>query len=249
MQQSIDFNKIITDGFALIPKVLSVATVAEIMKQVEVVSSKNQVRSRNNYLYAIRHLFREIPTLKFLAQHEALRNLVEPILGKSAQVVRAIFFDKIPQVNWKVPWHQDVTIAVSEKKIIAGFAPWSVKEGVFYVQPPTTILENMLTLRLHLDDCPMEHGALSVLPGSHCQGRLTRGQIKTLRKTQISVGCPAKQGDVLMMRPLLLHASSAASTVTPYWHRRVIHLEYVAISLPCGLEWYERFPMTGGSNF
>lgn len=244
MQQPIDFNKMITDGFAVIPKVLSTTTVAEILKSVAVVSLENQVRSRHDCLYAIRHLFREIPTLKFLVQHKALRNLVEPILGKSAQVVRAIFFDKRPQVNWKVPWHQDVTIAVSEKKMITGFAPWSIKEGVFYVQPPTTILENMLTLRLHLDDCPMEHGALSVLPGSHCQGRLTREQIEILRQTQVSVGCPVKQGDVLMMRPLLLHASSAATTVTPNWHRRVIHLEYVAISLPGGLEWYERFPMT-----
>ncbi len=38
------------------------------------------------------------------------------------------------------------------------------------------------------------------------------------------------------MRPLLLHAS--ASGTNP-GHRRVIHLEYAAVSLPGGLEWYD----------
>jgi hypothetical protein len=37
------------------------------------------------------------------------------------------------------------------------------------------------------------------------------------------------------MRPLLLHASASARVPG---HRRVIHLEYAAESLPDGLEWY-----------
>ena len=41
----------------------------------------------------------------------------------------------------------------------------------------------------------------------------------------------------MLMRPLLLHASSSSSKPEP---RRVIHLEYAADDLPGGLEWHDR---------
>ncbi len=46
------------------------------------------------------------------------------------------------------------------------------------------------------------------------------------------------------MRPLLLHASSAASVPL---HRRVIHLEFAAAMLPLGLEWHESIPLPPNS--
>jgi hypothetical protein len=45
------------------------------------------------------------------------------------------------------------------------------------------------------------------------------------------------RGGALLMRPLLLHASSACVVPKP---RRVIHLEFVAEHLPDGLEWFDR---------
>jgi hypothetical protein len=38
------------------------------------------------------------------------------------------------------------------------------------------------------------------------------------------------------MRPLLLHASSRSKTTR---HRRILHLEYAAFTLPAGLAWHE----------
>jgi hypothetical protein len=38
-------------------------------------------------------------------------------------------FDKIPDANWKVLRHQDVTIAVQEKIEVEGFGPWTIKAG------------------------------------------------------------------------------------------------------------------------
>ena len=49
--------------------------------------------------------------------------------------------------------------------------------------------------------------------------------------------CTANVGDVLLMAPLLFHFSRKATNEK---HRRVIHLEYSAMSLPKPLEWYER---------
>jgi ectoine hydroxylase-related dioxygenase (phytanoyl-CoA dioxygenase family) len=126
-------------------------------------------------------------------------SLVEPFLGGAAFPVRGILFDKIPGANWKVPWHQDLTIAVSQRIETDGFGPWSVKADVLHVQSPVHILENMLTLRLHLDDCGESNGPLKVLPGSHRSGRLSEQSIEEARRSQSPIVCTTPAGGVLLM--------------------------------------------------
>ncbi len=46
--------------------------------------------------------------------------------------------------------------------------------------------------------------------------------------------CVLPRGGALLMRPLLLHASSPA---TGPGHRRVLHIEYASGPLPGGLKW------------
>ena len=172
--------------------------------------------------------------IRDLADSPAIRAEVETILGSRASVVRGILFDKTEGSNWKVPWHQDVTIAVDRRVEVPGYGPWSIKEGILHVQPPAEVLENMLSIRLHLDDCPEENGALRVIPGSHTGGKLGERQIQELGERSIAVTCAMRHGGVLMMRPLLLHASSASSFPG---HRRVVHLDYAAVDLPLGMGW------------
>ncbi|WP_310482505.1 phytanoyl-CoA dioxygenase family protein [Chamaesiphon sp. VAR_48_metabat_403] len=182
----------------------------------------------------IRNLLELLPSIRTLAQSQEIQSLVEPILGNRAQVVRGIFFDKQPHANWKVPWHQDLTIAVKNRLEVPGFHPWSVKAGIHHVQPPVAILEQMLTVRIHLDLTDESNGALKVIPGSHTQGRLTAPDIERWKQS-LAISCNCQAGGILLMRPLLLHASSIA--IAPS-HRRVIHLEYASCPLPSGLEWY-----------
>jgi ectoine hydroxylase-related dioxygenase (phytanoyl-CoA dioxygenase family) len=158
------------------------------------------------------------------------------VIGPGAFPVRALFFDKLPRANWSVPWHQDFTIAVAERVEVPDFAGWSVKEGVIHVQAPAGILEKMVTLRLHLDDCDEENGALRVIRGSHRHGKLADADVERWKETGEVVTCAVPKGGVLLMRPLLLHASSPAKRPC---HRRVLHLEYAAEPLPPGLRWYE----------
>jgi ectoine hydroxylase-related dioxygenase (phytanoyl-CoA dioxygenase family) len=171
-----------------------------------------------------------------LAHSPKLLNLVRPHLPGKPIAVRALAFDKSQAVNWLVPWHQDLTIAVREQIAIPGFGPWSVKDGVPHVQPPVEWLELMLAVRLHLDDADETNGALRVLPGAHLLGRLSPAQIQTLRQTRPEHLCRARAGDALLMRPLLPHASSRSLTPRS---RRVLHLEYAARPLPGGLSWHE----------
>lgn len=158
-------------------------------------------------------------------------------LGADAFPVRALLFDKAPAANWKVPWHQDTAIAVAGRMEVPGFIGWSVKDGVTHVHPPVDVLERMVSLRIHLDDCGSDNGPLRVLPGSHRHGKLDDAEIERWRQTTEEVSCCVSQGDVLVMRPLLLHASSPAKSPS---HRRVIHLEYARDELPNGMRWFEQ---------
>ncbi len=150
--------------------------------------------------------------------------------------MRAIYFDKSPETNWRVAWHQDLTIAVQTEADISGFGPWSTKDGIPHVQPPIALLEKMLTIRLHLDDTDETNGALRVLPETHRLGRLSSERIQSFRVQQADFLCCASAGDALLMRPLLLHASGPSTSSA---HRRILHIEYASFDLPAPLVWHE----------
>ncbi len=170
-----------------------------------------------------------------IAKSPRVLDLIRPHLPIDPVPVRAIYFDKSPEANWLVPWHQDLTLALRNREEVPGFGPWSVKDGVPHVQPPVEYLEKMLTIRLHFDDTDESNGALRVLPGSHRLGRLSASHIQELRAEKSDVLCPASKGDALLMRPLLLHASGRSTNPR---HRRILHIEYAAFTLPPGLEWH-----------
>ena len=136
-----------------------------------------------------------------------------------------------------VLWHQDLSIAVRKREELEGYGPWSVKVDIPHVQPPASVLESMVTLRIHLDDADEANGALLVIPGSHKLGRIPEEDIPDRVKNGRTDICRVKAGDVMLMRPLLLHSSRRSHNPT---HRRVIHIEYTNYNLPSPLEWYEK---------
>ena len=159
----------------------------------------------------------------------AIESTITAVLGDRYRCVRSILFDKRPGSNWLVPPHRDMTICVEKRIETAGFGPWSVKDGIPHVQPPDDILDRMLTIRLHLDKTTSDSGALRVWPGSHAKPDQDWDRAE-------SVLCEAEAGDVLLMRPRIVHASSKSTLERP---RRIVHLELAADELPNGLCWYE----------
>ena len=176
----------------------------------------------------------DIPPIAELAEGEHMRSLIHQALGRDAFPIRAILFDKTETANWKVSWHQDLTIAVRERHDTAGYGPWSSKQGVVHVQPPAAVLEQTLAVRLHVDESGAGNGPLRVLPGSHRAGKLRDDDIPAWQQRLSEEVCLVPRGGALVMRPLLLHASSPA---TEPRHRRVLHIEYASCELPAGLEW------------
>lgn len=176
-----------------------------------------------------------IPEVDAWSRSASLRKILRPYFMAEPRLIRALFFNKSPDANWYVTWHQDLTIAVQERRETPGFGPWSTKDGVPHVQPPTDLLERMLAVRLHFDDADENNGALRVIPGSHTDGRLDAAAIEQWRSEHTEVVCLARAGDALLMRPLILHASSKATSDRP---RRVLHLEFADFELPNGLHWH-----------
>ena len=222
-------------GFTIIDRYLDLDSLTSLTEVIDLLTEDITFLNITPGRAGIRNLLELSPSIRKLAQSPEIRLLVEPILGDTARVVKGIFFNKQPTANWKVPWHQDVTIAVKQRLEVANYYPWSVKEGIPHVQPPTDILEQMLTVRVHLDKTDESNGALKVIPGSHLQGKLTTLEIERWKQSALVISGNCEAGGILLMRPLLLHASSIA--IVPS-HRRVIHLEYASSQLPAGLEWY-----------
>lgn len=214
------------DGFAIVRDGLPLDCVLRLIAALERLP---ELRDSN-----ARSIAASVPEIAELAASSPVQALATTIVGDEAFLARSILFDKTPGSNWKVAWHQDLTIAVREKRDLPGFGPWSMKRGVIHVQPPAAVIEGMITLRIHLDDCDESNGALRVIPGSHRVGRLAPSDIAKWRERAPAVTCVVPRGGILIMRPLLLHASSPA--VRPA-HRRVIHLEFAASPLAGGLEW------------
>jgi ectoine hydroxylase-related dioxygenase (phytanoyl-CoA dioxygenase family) len=211
------------DGFAVVPACLDEAAVELLSKQFD------------DARYPERNLL-SVPCVRELAMSRSVREIIETVLGPECFAVRGIFFNKTRTSNWKVVWHQDLTIAVRERKDTNGFGPWTKKAGVLHVQPPAEIMSGILAIRLHLDESGIDNGPLRVIAGSHREGRLTAEQIGNWGKEH-SVTCTVPKGGALIMRPLVLHASSACNIPKP---RRVIHLEFAAAELPRGLDWNDR---------
>jgi ectoine hydroxylase-related dioxygenase (phytanoyl-CoA dioxygenase family) len=222
-------------GCCIVENVVGESVVAALVDHFQTTDNVDASIERNGSTFALRNLLRDHAIIRQLAESPKFRALIEPVLGTDAIAVRGIFFDKTPGANWKVPWHQDLSIAVTRRIDLAGYGPWSVKAGVPHVQPPAVVLENMLTVRLHLDHCGTENGPLLVIPGSHRNGVLSADEVSDLRSRSVPVACAVKGGGAVLMRPLLLHASHAASVPG---HRRVAHIEFAAAGILPHLEWF-----------
>lgn len=167
-----------------------------------------------------------------LLDHELVREAALGLKGElvrakvftnEAVAVQAIAFDKIVGTNWKVAWHQDLMFPFAEAVSVPGYDLASKKDGIDYARPPVRVLEEMLAVRLHLDDCDAGNGPLRVSPGTHRSGILPMSEVSGRVETQGETVCLAEAGEALLMRPLLLHASSKA--LEPR-HRRVLHVVY-----------------------
>jgi Phytanoyl-CoA dioxygenase (PhyH) len=212
------------DGYAITPAVLGETDVLAAEKHLQDAPSSS-------------------PGTRNLLEYEWCRALVEALrrgsdlhamLPISSVAVQCTLFDKTPERNWLVPLHQDLSIPVLEPIEHPELRVWTIKEGQHFVQPPCEVLERLTAVRVHLDDCGVENGPLRLVPRSHRHGRLSSIAARRLRDALGEVPCFVKRGGALVFKPLVLHASSKASSPR---HRRVLHFLFGPPAIGYELRW------------
>lgn len=226
-------ERINNDGFAVMDNIYSPLEIIDIIEKIEKASQSTPFFRKTNDLFAIRQFLKQVPEIKELIFNGKLNTLVCNLFGAEYFVVKSIYFDKPEKSNWFVAWHQDLTISVNKKIELPDFCAWTVKQNHYSVQPPLKILQGNFTVRIHLDDTDDDNGALRVVPGSH---------LKEIYRTAHSAPenehtCAVKAGGIMIMRPLLMHASNRA---TGNKKRRVIHIEFSNVELPAAISWAEK---------
>lgn len=214
-------------GFEIVDDFISQHWLKTIVSEIE--QSDNV-----NINSGVRHINKKLPIIADYLNSAEFQEKSRPFLPVGASLVRAILFNKSPESNWYVTWHQDKTVSVSKQFDATGWRTWSVKEGSLHVQPPLEVLEQMVTIRVHLDATPKENACLKVIPDSHKLGLLSSEQISKIVAVNEAHYCEANKAAALIMRPHLLHASSK-STVSG--NRRVLHFEFSNWRLPDGVVW------------
>jgi hypothetical protein len=212
-------------GFLVDPDVLSAEDVSALVTGLGALPSRSRAGAR--------HLMRH-PAVAALAGDRRLLRLAERALRAGARPFRATLFDKSLPSNWLVVWHQDTALPLTSRRELPGWGPWSVKSGVLYAHAPADVLEGIVALRVHLDDSSTGNGPLRVLPGTHRHGVLSDQAIAVLASQVRPHEATCPRGGVVLMKPLLVHASSKSVVSAA---RRVLHIEYArTLSVAPGLE-------------
>jgi ectoine hydroxylase-related dioxygenase (phytanoyl-CoA dioxygenase family) len=215
-------NDATAQGFTIIEAVLDGTEVAELARTLE---TSDLARSRAGARHLMNH-----PAVSAVAVDPRMVAIAGRFLGETAIPYKATLFDKSPVRNWLVAWHQDTALPLCERREIPEWGPWAIKAGVTYALAPASALAKVVALRLHLDDSRADNGPLRVLPGTHTLGLLTESDIARLTTEVPAVDRTVPAGGVVVVRPLIVHASSKAASNLP---RRVLHIEY-ARSLDLG---------------
>jgi ectoine hydroxylase-related dioxygenase (phytanoyl-CoA dioxygenase family) len=227
-------ENIAKNGFTVLADIYTADEIDAILKNISRADQSNPTFRKTEDLFAIRQFLKEVPDVKPLVLNKKLKECIASLFGNSYFIVKSIYFDKPPQSNWFVAWHQDLTISVDKKIDLPGYGPWTTKLNQFAVQPPVDILKDNFTVRIHLDDTDEGNGALKVISGSHLD--ITRAEHLNLQAGE-SVTCNVPTGGIMIMRPLLMHASNRSTTNK---QRRVVHIEFSKTELPEGIDWAEK---------
>lgn len=234
MEDMFDHSKaLLTQGFTVVNTIYSADEVTQLVSIIDAADKSGDTFRKTADLFAIRQFLKEIPAAIPVIFNEKIKALITALFGENYFVSKSIYFDKPQRSNWFVAPHRDLTISVNKKVSLPGFTNWTVKQNQFAVQPPVDILKENFTVRIHLDDTDKYNGALKVVVGSHLINDLATENVEQAGE----VVCDVKAGGVMIMRPLLMHASNR--TVNNK-RRRVIHIEFSNASLPPEIEWSEK---------
>ena len=211
-------------GYAIVDDVLSQTESLQIIAQLDLLGRTGP---------GMRNLLDE-PWCRSLVSKLKANSRIANILPVDLVSIQCTLFDKTPEANWLVAIHQDLSVPVKQRVSHPALGVWSEKDDQLHVQAPVELLGKLIALRLHIDKCGSENGALRVVPGSHRHGRLGQYECCEHRDQHGDATCEVDAAGAMLMRPLLLHASSKARAPL---RRRVLHFLFAPKLPGYGLQW------------
>jgi Phytanoyl-CoA dioxygenase (PhyH) len=195
-----------------------------ILSQEECVRCRDSLISpaRQGSQAGVRNLMKH-PAVAAVANDPRLLDIAGRALGRPPLPFRATLFEKSRKARWVVAWHQDRALPLESDFDSPEWGPWSHKEGVRYALAPEWALARVVALRVHLDSSMHDNGPLRVIPESHLAGVMSEAEVLEYAERHQPVECLVAQGGILLMRPLIVHASPKPRSTEP---RRVLHIEY-----------------------
>ncbi len=231
------------NGFSVLTDLYSDKEISRILACIENAEQEGNSFMKTKDLFAIRQLIKNVPELTDLVFNEKLTELISDLSKSEYFLTKAIYFDKPSESNWFVAYHQDLSISVDQKAELGNYTNWTFKKGRYGVQPPIEILEDTITIRIHLDKTDSNNGALKVIPKSHLKG-IVRADSKDWNLENEFI-CEVEKGGAMLMKPLTLHASNRTINGKK---RRVIHLEFNKHNLTKPLVWLEHYRIKKAST-
>ncbi|MEM6730492.1 MAG: phytanoyl-CoA dioxygenase family protein [Myxococcota bacterium] len=156
-------------------------------------------------------------TVDRIDEENQSRWLLEPLCDRAstlggmsgANVIRVVRLRKTPERNWGVPWHQDRVMPLRGRARPLESTTCYRKSGVAYFEPSVSYFARLRAAFVHLDPANAENGCIELLEGTH-QGKLTEAEIRVRTSVHPTVVCEAREGDVLLLHPLIVHRSRRA---------------------------------------
>lgn len=224
------------NGYSILTDVYSNNEISQILACIENAEQNGNSFMKTKDLFAIRQLLKNVPGLSDLLFNKKLTKLLADLSESEYFLTKAIYFDKPGESNWFVAYHQDLSISVNKRSDLENYSNWTFKKGQYGVQPPIEILQDTITIRIHLDKTDKNNGALKVIPKSHLNG-IVRTDSKDW-DIESEFSCEIEKGGAMLMKPLTLHASNRTTNGKK---RRVIHLEFNNHNLMEPLAWLEHY--------
>ncbi len=226
-------KKIAGKGYIVAPNIYTKKELNKMGLMIQQYEQTLLLETKN--IYPIHHLFKVIPALKAVVMNRNLKRILSSI-GSDYYLTKALYYDKPPQGNSYIKWHQELTVDVHTKILTDSYDGWTTDGAFVSLHPPVEVLHEGLILHIHLDEIHLDQGVIHVIPGSH-QKRLTEQEIQPIAEQANPFPCEVNAGGLIIFKPLLLHAYTKS---TYHKKRRVLHLELNRIELPDGLEWGEK---------
>ena len=98
------------DGFAVLPNFVEASSLEVLRRETDRLLEGSRVRG------GVRNAVEESAVLRTFGGSGAPAVLASGLLGPEIKPTKLTIFDKSSAANWKVPWHQDLTIVVEADK-------------------------------------------------------------------------------------------------------------------------------------